>query len=447
MLTVAEEYARRDGFAPGLTLKVFGQEYNGESHAICGSDLMIKGEDPGNIVFGDTLGDGKTRDGFQDHKFHYMLANPPFGVEWKRQSDVVEKEHTGIGFKGSPLFTGDAGSGESEIRRWVIENDWLEAIIGLPDQMFYNTGILTYVWIVTNRKAEHRRGKVQFIDATTMSQKMRKSLGNKRNEMSDAQIAEVTRLYADFNPGERVRVFDNREFGYVRLTVERPLRLNFQVGAERIALLRDESAFKALAESKKRKDKAEAAAEEAAGREQQRLIVAALESMDGTQLYRSRPVFVGALDAALRDASLKVAAPVRKAILGTLSERDETADICREKDDPTGLPEPDPELRDTENVPLPGDFPLPAPIAYGKDADNEQLVAAVKDHCAAYFDREVRPHVPDAWIDHGKTRLGFEIPFNRHFYQYTPPRPLEAIEADLRSLEGEILALLGEVGR
>lgn len=222
MLTVAEEYARRDGFAPGLTLKVFGQEYNGESHAICGSDLMIKGEDPGNIVFGDTLGDGKTRDGFQGHKFHYMLANPPFGVEWKRQSDVVEKEHTGIGFKGrfgpglprindgsllfllhmmskmrepeadgtrigivlngSPLFTGDAGSGESEIRRWVIENDWLEAIIGLPDQMFYNTGILTYVWIVTNRKAEHRRGKVQFIDATTMSQKMRKSLGNKRNE-------------------------------------------------------------------------------------------------------------------------------------------------------------------------------------------------------------------------------------------------------------------------
>ncbi len=268
MLTVAEEYARRDGFAPGLTLKVFGQEYNGESHAICGSDLMIKGEDPGNIVFGDTLGDGKTRDGFQGHKFHYMLANPPFGVEWKRQSDVVEKEHTGIGFKGrfgpglprindgsllfllhmmskmrepeadgtrigivlngSPLFTGDAGSGESEIRRWVIENDWLEAIIGLPDQMFYNTGILTYVWIVTNRKAEHRRGKVQFIDATTMSQKMRKSLGNKRNEMSDAQIAEVTRLYADFTPGERVRVFDNREFDYVRLTVERPLRLNFQ---------------------------------------------------------------------------------------------------------------------------------------------------------------------------------------------------------------------------
>jgi type I restriction enzyme M protein len=485
MLTVAEEYAKRDGFAPGLTLKVYGQEYNGESHAICGSDLMIKGEDPSNIVFGDTLGDGKTRDGFPDHRFHYMLANPPFGVEWKRQAGVVDAEHADLGFKGrfgpgtprindgsllfllhmiskmrapeadgsrigivfngSPLFTGDAGSGESEIRRWIIENDWLEAIIGLPDQMFYNTGILTYVWIVTNRKAEPRRGKVQLIDASAMSEKMRKSLGNKRNEMSDAHIAEVTRLYAEFRPGERVRIFDNREFGFIKLTVERPLRLNFQASAERIVLLADESAFKALAESRKRKDKAEVAAEVAAGREQQRLIVEALGAMDGSVVHKSRPAFVAALDSALRRAGVKVAAPVRKAILSALSERDETADVCRAGDEPHGLPEPDPDLRDTENVPLPGDFPLPAPIAYGRDADNARLVQAVKAHCAEYFVREVQPHVPDAWVDHSKTRLGFEIPFNRHFYKYTPPRALEAIESDLRALEGEILALLGEV--
>jgi len=486
MLTVAEEYTRRDGFAPGLTLKVYGQEYNAESHAICGSDLMIKGEEPGSIVFGDTLGDGKTRDGFPDRKFHYMLANPPFGVEWKRQSAGVEAEHAVLGFKGrfgpglprindgsllfllhmmskmrapkdegsrigivfngSPLFTGDAGSGESEIRRWVIENDWLEAIIGLPDQMFYNTGILTYVWIVTNRKAEPRRGKVQLIDATAMSQKMRKSLGDKRKEMSDAQIDDVTRLYADFQPDEQVRIFDNREFGFIKLTIERPLRLNFQANAERIAVLAEESAFKALAESKKRKDKAQVAAEEAAGREQQRAIVAALQAMDGTALHKSRPAFVAVLDAALKQAGLKLSAPVRKAVLSALSERDESAEICRNQDDPHGLPEPDAELRDTENVPLPSDFPLPAPIAYGRDADNRRLVDAVKPHCAEYFEREVRPHVPDAWVDHAKTRLGFEIPFNRHFYKYVPPRPLGVIEAELRSLEGEILALLGEAG-
>ncbi len=487
MLTVAEEYAKRDGFAPDLTLKVFGQEYNGESHAICGSDLMIKGEDPSNIVFGDTLGDGKTRDGFPNHRFHYMLANPPFGVEWKRQATVVNTEHgdlgfngrfgpglprindgsllfllhmmrkmrpadadgtrIGIVFNGSPLFTGDAGSGESEIRRWVIESDWLEAIIGLPDQMFYNTGILTYVWIVTNRKAAHRRGKVQLIDATAMSQKMRKSLGNKRNEMSEAQIADVTRLYATFQSGDQVRIFDNREFGYIKLTVERPLRLNFQASAERIALLEEEPAFKALAESRKRKDKAEVAAEEAAGAEQQWKIVAALTAMDGAVLYKDRRAFAKALDTRLEQADLKVSAPVRKAIFSALSERDETADICREKDDPKGAPEPDTELRDTENVPLPQDFLLPAPIGYGRDAPNGRLVSAVHGHCAAYFEREVRPHVPDAWIDHAKTRLGFEIPFNRHFYKYTAPRPLEAIEADLRTLEREILELLGEVVR
>ncbi len=483
MLTVADEYLREH--APGLTLKVYGQEYNEESHAICGSDMIIKGEDASNIVFGDTLGDGKTRDGFPDQKFHYLLANPPFGVEWKPQDPFVTKEHEDLGFNGrfgpglprindgallfllhmiskmrkpadggtrigivfngSPLFTGDAGSGESEIRRWIIENDWLEAIVGLPDQMFYNTGILTYVWIITNRKEAHRRGKVQLIDATGFFQKMRKSLGDKRNEMSAEHIAQVTRLYADFKEGEHVRIFDNRAFAYIKLTVERPLRLNFQASAERIARLPEESAFAALAESKKRKSKAEIAAEQESGRALQATIVNALEGMDGSVVYRSRPAFAAALDAALEAADLAVSAPVRKAILSALSERDKTAEICRVKDDPAGAPEPDSDLRDTENVPLPADFPLPAPLDYGDKPDNSRVVNLVRAHCDAYFEHEVRPHMADAWIDYDKTKIGFEIPFNRHFYKYVPPRPLGEIERDIRTLEAEIVSMLREV--
>ncbi len=247
MLSIAEEW--RDHHAPGLILKVYGQEYNDESYAICGSDLMIKGADASHIVFGDTLGDGKTGDGHKERTFHYMLSNPPFGVEWKKEQEFVEREHETLGFNGrfgpglprindgsmlfllhmmskmnqedgsrigvvfngSPLFTGDAGSGESEIRRWIIENDTLEAIVALPDQMFYNTGIYTYIWIVTNHKSPQRRGKVQLIDATGFYQKMRKSLGNKRNEMTDAHIEEITRQHADFSAGEHVRIFNNQD--------------------------------------------------------------------------------------------------------------------------------------------------------------------------------------------------------------------------------------------
>jgi type I restriction enzyme M protein len=487
MLTVAEEYAHREGRAPGLKLYVYGQEYNAESHAICGSDLMIKGEPVDRIAFGDTLGDGKTKDAFPDERFHYMLANPPFGVEWKRQAAEVEREHGKLGFKGrfgpglprindgsllfllhmmskmrapddegsrigivfngSPLFTGDAGSGESEIRRWIIENDRLEAVVGLPDQMFYNTGILTYVWIVTNRKPAHRRGKVQLIDASGFKQKMRKSLGDKRHEMSDAHIDAVTRLYAGFADGEQVRIFDNRAFGYLKLTVERPLRLNFQASAERIERLRAESAFIALAQSKKRKDKAGIAEEEAEGRRRQEALMDVLSRLDAGVLYTDRAEFAPLLDDALAVLDFKPPAPLRMAILAALSERDPQAEVCRSGDAPDGAPEPDPELRDTENVPLPDDFPLPAPLAYGAKADNTALVQAVRPHCEAWFEREVRPHVADAWVDWSKTRLGFEIPFNRHFYKYVPPRPLEDIEAELRQLEGEIVRMLGEVVR
>jgi type I restriction enzyme M protein len=311
--------------------------------------------------------------------------------------------------------------------------------------MFYNTGILTYVWIVTNRKEAHRRGKVQLVNATGFYQKMRKSLGNKRNEMSRDHIDAVTRLYAEFKEGEHVRIFDNRGFGYIKLTVERPLRLNFQASAERVARLPDEGGFAALAESKKRKSRKEIEAEQEAGRAMQAAIIKALETMDGTVTHRSRPAFLKALDAALNAAGLTVAAPVRKAMINALSERDETAEICRSKDDPQGDPEPDPELRDTENVSLPADFPLPVPLEYGDKADNSHLVERVRAHCSAYFEREVRPHLPDAWIDYDKTKIGFEIPFNRHFYKYVAPRPLDEIEKDIRALEEEIVRMLREV--
>ncbi|HEX9024756.1 MAG TPA: N-6 DNA methylase [Geobacteraceae bacterium] len=494
MLSVSEEYLQE--YAPGTHLELFGQEYNEESWAICCSDMLIKGEATENIIFGDTLGDGKTKDGHPEKKFHYMLANPPFGVEWKPERDVVTKEHEelgfsgrfgaglprindgsmlfllhmiskmnaapekggegsriGIVFNGSPLFTGDAGSGESNIRKWIIESDWLDAIIALPDQMFYNTGIYTYIWIVTNKKKAERKGKVQLIDGTRFFVKMRKSLGNKRNKLGDAaegepdHIGDLARVYGDFihNKTARVavdgvekavvvsKIFDNREFGFAKMVVERPLRLNFQASAERIALLREEAAFKSLAESKKRKDKKTVAKEEEEGRKLQEAIIAALGKMDVSAIYKNRAEFVKALDKALAKAKLKVPAAITKAILSALSERDETADICRDRD---GNPEPDSELRDTENVPLPMDIALPI-----LEKDLPKLVGPCED----YLKKEVLPHVPDAWIDHGKTKVGYEIPLNRHFYVYQPPRELREIEADIKVIEKEILAMLAEV--
>ncbi len=494
MLSVSEEYLQEH--APGAHLEVFGQEYNEESWAICCSDMLIKGEATENIIYGDTLGDGKTRDGHPEKKFHYMLANPPFGVEWKPEKDVVTKEHEqlgfngrfgpglprindgsmlfllhmiskmhappekggegsriGIVFNGSPLFTGDAGSGESNIRKWIIENDWLDAVVALPDQMFYNTGIFTYIWIVTNKKNAERKGKVQLIDGTKFYVKMRKSLGNKRNKLGDVadgepdHIDELARIYGDFihNQTAKVRVdgeekevvvsksFDNREFGFAKMVVERPLRLNFQVSVERIARLQEEKAFQALAESKKRKDKKAAAKEEEEGRQLQQAIITALEAMDAGKLYQNREEFIKALDKALAKAKLKLAAPIKKAVLSALSERDETADICRDNKD---IPEPDTELRDTENVPLPTDIKLPI-----LDSDLHKLI----EPCEEYLKREVLPHVPDAWIDHSKTKVGYEIPLNRHFYVYQPPRHLSEIEADMKAVEKDILTMLREV--
>lgn len=512
MLSESEKAAMAKN--PQANIELFGQEYNPESYAICCSDLLIKDEPINNLIYGDTLGikDAKNKtngfvphDGHPDKKFHYMLANPPFGVEWKPEEDFVREEYEDQGFSGrfgaglprindgsllflqhmiskmhqppklvdgknvggdgskiaivfngSPLFTGDAGSGESNIRRWIIERDMLDAIVALPDQMFYNTGIYTYVWIVTNKKPAHRQGKVQLIDGTRHFKKMDKSLGNKRNELSDDHIRELVRLYAehdhdaesevlvDGKPERRVcsKLFENREFGFLKITVERPLRLNFQASAERIAKLDEQSAFINLASSKKRKDDAAYRAEVAAGQETQAAIKAALQGMDSETLYRNRPAFEAVLEAALKKAGIKVSAPVKKAILAALSERDPKADICL---DAKGNPEPDADLRDTEIVALPEGIVLPLPLGYDNETGHDKLLALVKDHCEVYLKAEVLPHVPDAWIDHSKTKVGYEIPLTRHFYVYQPPRPLEVIAGEISQLEKDIMAMLSEV--
>ena len=499
MLSESEKFILGQNAAAHLHL--YGQEYNDESWAICCSDMLIKDEDTSSIVLGDTLGDGKTRDGFEGQRFHYMLANPPFGVEWKDQKTVVDNEHKTLGFagrfgaglpaindgsllflqhmlakmhpfdeddadmpgskiaivfNGSPLFSGDAGSGPSNIRRWIIENDWLDTIVALPDQLFYNTGIYTYIWLVTNRKPEERRGHVQLIDGTRFFRKMKKSLNNKRNEISDEQIDAITRLYGNYSDGETAevvtdhktgetetrtvsRVFENREFGFLKVTVERPLRMNFEASPERIARLDDESAFANLASSKKRKDDNAAKKEIAEGQAQQDAIRTLLATLEGKGRYMDRKAFEADLDKAAKKAGGKLPAPIKKAIFAALGERDPEAEICR---DAKGNPEPDSDLRDTENIPLPEGTELPLPMAFGPDKPNDELVQTFRTTIDAYMKREVLPHVPDAWVDYGKTKVGYEIPINRHFYVYKPPRPLPEIEADIRQLEGEIADLL-----
>ena len=382
MLSVAEEHLAE--LNPDARLVMYGQELNPESYAICKADMLIKGHDISNIILGNTL----SNDGLIGKFFDYMLSNPPFGVEWKKIEAFIRKEFENQGFNGwfgpglprvsdgsllfllhliskmrpakdggsrfgivlngSPLFTGGAGSGESEIRRYVLENDLLEAIVGLPTDMFYNTGISTYVWILSNRKPEHRRGKVQLIDASGMWQKMRKSLGSKRKELSDDHIAEITRLFGeakdvsiDPDTGKPLsrkalaagspavpisRIFKNEDFGYHTITVERPLR--------------DES---------------------------------------------------------------------DKVVLSTKGKL-------------KGKPQPDANLRDTENVPLSEDI-------------------------EAYFKREVLPHAPDAWIDHEKTKVGYEIPFNRHFYVFKPPRELDEIDAELKGVTDRIVKMIGDLSQ
>jgi type I restriction enzyme M protein len=480
MLSVAEEYLKE--LNPDARLEVFGQDYNPESYAICGSDMLIKGQNIDHIKFGDSF----TDDGFASERYDYLLANPPFGVEWKPEEDEIRKEHeslkmsgrfgaglprindgsllflqhmiskmkpidkggsrVGIVFNGSPLFTGDAGSGESEIRRWIIENDWLETIIALPDELFYNTGIFTYVWIVTNRKDRARRGKVQLINAVSLAKKMRKSLGNKRQEIGDEHIEEITRIYGECRQSPISKIFDNDDFGYRKITIERPLRLRFEVTEGGVAALRASGAFMKLAESeddapKKRGRKTKGSAPDAPATPASpgvgeppnnpvgEAIVDVLRSLPSGKVWMDRAAFLADLDEAADAADTKIPAPVRKAIVATIGVRDEAAEICRDAD---GNPEPDADLRDYESVPL-------------------------KEDILVYFDREVKPHVPDAWIstddkyrDHkdGKVGIiGYEIPITRHFYVYQPPRALSEIASDIAGLEKSIVQMLAEVTR
>ena len=478
----------RPAINPQAEIHLFGQEVNPETWAVSKSDMFMKdptGRDADNIAYGSTL----SNQGHADRSFDYLIANPPYGKDWKRDKNAVDAEHErGAGgrfgpglprisdgqtlfllhmlahaqprdqggariaiiMNGSPLFTGDAGSGESEIRRYILEHDLLEALIALPEQLFYNTGIATYVWLLTTRKAPARKGKVQLIDATTFWSPMRRSLGDKRRQIPPDQATDVLDLLVEYKDGATrsvtkdgaeeeatvSRIYPTTHFGYRKITVERPLRLNFQASAERIARLDDQRGFQNLAKSKKRGDAG--AKEEAAGCALQQAVVTMLKMLPDT-LVRDRDEFLATLAAATKQADLKLPAPVKKAILTALAERDETAAICRDQD---GAPEPDPELRDTERVPL-------------VEAEDPIDVEGVPASVHAFFDREVRPHVADAWIDTAKRDpkdghvgiVGYEINFNRYFYQYKPPRPLAEIQADIRAIEADIVRMLASITR
>jgi type I restriction enzyme M protein len=433
MLSEAQDHIQEHN--PQATVEVYGQELNGETYAICRSDMMLKGGDPTKIAFGNSF----SQDGHAGERFDYMLANPPFGVEWKKVEkfvkDEAERGHAGrfgaglprindgsllflqhmvskmkrpeeggsrlaIVFNGSPLFTGAAGSGESEIRRWILENDLLEGIVALPDQLFYNTGISTYFWILTNRKTPARRRKVVLLDGRDCWTKMRKSLGDKRKMLTDDHIDELTRAYVDAlaiaddpeHPQHaKVKVFATTDFGYQRITVERPLRLRFEVTEETVALLAEAKAVIKYADRE--------------------ALLAGAKALIGTSAP-TRAEF------AMRLNGLgKLPAAVEKAVWEAFSVSDPEGEV---QTDRKGRPLPDSDLRDNENVPL--------------DED-------IHD----YLKREVLPHVPDAWIDETKTKIGYEIPFTRYFHVYIPPRQLHEIDAEIRALEAEIQALLGEV--
>lgn len=448
MLSIAEMEMKE--LNPRIRVELFGQELNPESFAICKSDMLVTDHNPENIAFGNTL----TQDAHKGKSFHYMLSNPPYGVKWEKYKDPILAEakeqgmsgrfgagvpgikdgqllflqhmiskmrndeagsRIGIVMNGSPLFTGDAASGPSEIRRWMLENDWVEAIIALPTDLFYNTSIQTYVWLLTNRKSVERRGKVQLIDASgeRFWKSMRKSLGEKRREIPQESTREIARIYSEMlsngsDLGEFSKVFDTTDFGYREIRVERPLKLAFTVTEEGLASLKDAKPFQKLDEHK-----------------QSGILNALGHKLPPNERWTERAVFVSALDGVLKQSGIKVGAPIKKAILSALSERDEDAVVCK---DSKGEVEADSDLRDHELVPLNEDW-------------------------QEYVTREVLPFVPDAWVDESYTddrdgevgRVGYEINFNRYFYKYVPPRPLEEIDAELKTLEAEIAGLLKEV--
>jgi type I restriction enzyme M protein len=435
MLTAAGDHIK--SINPTAEVYLFGQEVNPESWAVCESEMLMRTQ-RGHVHFGNSFSD----DGYPGRKFDYMLANPPFGVEWRKVKEEVEAEaelgnagrfgaglprindgsflflqhmiskmepiegkgaRLAIVFNGSPLFTGAAESGESRIRQWIMENDWLEGIVALPDQLFYNTGISTYFWVLSNRKADPLRGKVILLDVRDLWEKMRKSLGDKRKQISDQQITHVTQLYVDAvqvaadpdHPDHsKVKIFGTRDFGYRRITVERPLKLRFEIKEETLLTLKASRALVTWPGL-------------------DALIETLRESIGS--VWWTKTEATAALTAA--DAALPTTAAMLKAFWNAISVTDPEGELQQAKD---GAPLPDPDLRDYENIPLDEDI-------------------------NAYVTREVLPHVPEAWIDHEKTKVGYEIPFTRHFYVYTPPRPLAEIDAELKDLETQIQKLLGEV--
>ncbi|MDR7304217.1 type I restriction enzyme M protein [Haloactinomyces albus] len=473
MLSAAEDVIR--SYNEDATVTAFGQELNPESYAICKSDLLIKNQDAGNIAHGNSF----SHDRHYGKRFDYLLANPPFGVEWKKVRDDVEREHElgnagrfgaglprindgsllflqhmiahmkkpedggsriAIVFNGSPLFTGAAESGESNIRRWILENDWLEGIVALPDQLFYNTGISTYFWILSNRKAAKDRGKVTLLDAREYWAKMRKSLGDKRKHIPEEHIGELTRLYNEASTiaadethelHDKVKIFDTTDFGYQRITVERPLKQRFEVTEDTVA---EVEAAKPLAKFDDRE-----------------ALLAALRGLVGQNWWK-KVDFESAFRAALAEAGAtgKLPAPVNKAVVHAVAVADAEGELQTDK---VGNALPDPDLRDNENVPLDQEsadlFLIMRENEGSDDSERQreyerarQRLNEIRD---GYLAREVLPHVPDAWVDHSKTKIGYEIPFTRHFYKYVPPRPLKEIDAELKQLESEIQSLLSEV--
>ncbi len=432
MLSIAEQHLKT--FNSSIIVKPYGQELNPETYAICKADMLIKGQDVSKIVYGNTL----SKDAFPNEKFDYMLSNPPYGYDWKaaetevrdefkkfgergrfgaglpRISDgqmlflmhLVSKMHpkgsqetsrVAIVLNGSPLFTGGAESGESNMRRYLLENDLVETIVGLPAQMFYNTGISTYVWILSNSKEARRKGKVQLIDASERFEKMRKNLGSKSRFLSNENIADLVKVYGVFVESEICKILTNESFGYRMITVEQPLKLNFQVSPDRLERLYEK---KPLLNNGLDLEK----------------IKDGLKSIDSQAIFKSRPDFMKAIDEALKRSDLSLKPLQYKAVFECLSAQDETAETCMTS---KGKVEPDLDLRDTENVPLCEDV-------------------------EAYVEREVRPYVQGAWIDESKTAIGYEIPFTRHFYRYTPLRSLAEIDKEIeRSTSDILLALRG----
>jgi type I restriction enzyme M protein len=441
MLAEAQRYLREHNTE--ARLYAYGQDYNKPAFATAASDMLMKevshngGGD--NIRFGDIF----TEDQFPTETFDYFLSNPPFGVDWKKQQSVIVKERNKRGFdgrfgaglprvndgallflqhmwskredvnpkeqkdgsrlaivfSGSPMFTGGAGSGESEIRKWLLENDWLEAIVALPEAMFYNTGIGTYVWVVTNRKEKRRKGKVQLLDARDVwtpggSEDSKRSLGDKRRHMTGAQIDELVRLYGKFEEGERSNIFDNADFGYTRVTVERPLRLGYQMTTEDKAHFLD--ACPHLLDD-----------------------VQAIDKSLGREPRLDWPATWDEIEALLKKRGSRWKSTEQKLFRSVFTQRDAKAMLVPTGGRGSGF-EVDADLRDFENVPL-------------------------KENVDDYFRREVKPHLADAWMDRSKDKVGYEINFNRYFYLFTPPRPLAQIDADLSKAEEDILRLLKEV--